>query len=101
MSVGGETKRLLLRWQALSKPGGLQRARSMALTLCIFGFIVAIVVAVAIVKGHSPVWVALGGVVVGWIIAETNALRSRIEQWDTFQRYLDWARIEQELKDAA
>src|SRR5262245_3122725 len=100
MPVDAETKRLLLRWQALNKPDGLQRAKSMALTLWIFGFIVVIVIAVAIANGRSALWVTCGGVVVGWLIAETNALRSRIAQWRTFQRYLDWSRIEQDLKDA-
>jgi hypothetical protein len=100
MPIDAETKRLQLRWQALNKQGGSQRAKSMALTLWIFGFTVVVVIAVAIANGHSAVLVACGGAVVGWIIAETNALRSRIAQWKTFQRYLDWARIEQDIKDA-
>ena len=99
MPVDAETKRLLLRWQALKKPGGLQRAKSVALTLWIFGFIIFGIVAVAIANGHSAVLIACGGAVVGWLIAETNALRCRLAQWNTFQRYLDWGRIEQDLKD--
>ena len=100
MPVDAESKRLLLRWQALNKPDGLQRAKSMALTLWIFDFIVVVVVAVAIAKGHSAVLAACGGAVVGWLIAETNALRNRIAQWSSYQHYLDWQRIEQDLKDA-
>jgi len=101
MPIDAETKRLLFRWQALNKPGGLQRAKSMALTLWIFGFIVVAVVAVAIANGHSAVLLVCGGAVVGWLTAEANAMRSRIAQWNTFQRYLNWERIEQDLKDAA
>jgi hypothetical protein len=100
MPIDAETKRLLLRWQALNKAGGLQRAKSMALTLWIFGFIVFVVVAVAIATAHSAVLVACGGALAGWLIAETNALRNRVAQWNTFRRYLDWQRIEQDLKDA-
>jgi hypothetical protein len=100
MPVDAETKRTLLRWHALSKPGELQRVKSRALTLWIFGLIAFLIVGVAIAKGQSAVLVAGGAMVVGWLSAETNALRSRIAQWDTFQRYLDWARIEQDLKDA-
>ena len=99
MPIDAETKHLLLRWQALNKSDGLQRAKSMALTLWIFGFTVFVVVAVALAKAHSTVLVACGGAVAGWLIAETNALRNRIAQWNTFQRYLDWQRIEQDLKD--
>src|SRR5512138_2184066 len=98
MPIDAETKRLLLRWHALSNPGELQRVKARALTLWIFGLIVFLVVGVAIAKGQSAVLVAGGGMVVGWLIAETNALRSRIAQWDTFKRYLDWTRIEQDLK---
>jgi hypothetical protein len=100
MPIDAETKRLLRRWQALNKQGGLQRAKSMALTLWIFGFTVLVVVAVAIATLHSAVLVACGGAVAGWLVAETNVLRNRIAQWNTFQRYLDWQRIEQDLKDA-
>ena len=101
MPVDAETKRLLLRWLTLSKPGELQRVKSRAMTLWIFGLIVFLIVAIAIAKAQSPIFIVAGGMVVGWLIAETNALRSRIGQWDTFQRYLDWARIEHDAEDAA
>ena len=100
MSVDAETKRLLIRWQALSQSDALQRTKSMALTLWIVGLVVVVFVVVAIAKGLSPILVACGAAVAGWVIAETNALRTRIAQWNTFQNYLDWKRIEQDLNDA-
>ncbi len=100
MPVDAETKRLLLRWHSLSQPDALQRVESMALTLWIVGLAVFVLVAILIARGASPILIACGAAVAGWIIAETNALRTRIAQWDTFRKYLDWQRIEQDLKDA-
>jgi hypothetical protein len=100
MPVDIETKRLLARWHALSHADGLQRAKSMALTLWIVGLAVTIFVVVAIAKGFDATLIAVGAAVVGWIIAETNALRTRIAQWSTFKTYLDWQRIEKDLRDA-
>lgn len=100
MPVDAETKHLLLRWYSLSQSDSLRRAKSMALTLWIVGLVVFVLVAVAIARGASPVLIACGAAVAGWVIAETNALRTRIAQWDTFKKYLDWQRIEQDLKDA-
>jgi len=99
MAIDAETKRLLLRWQALSQSGALQGTKSMALTLWIVGLVLTVLVMVGIAKGLSPILVACGAAFVGWIIAESNALRSRIAQWKTFQSYLDWKRIEEDLKD--
>jgi len=100
MPVDAETKSVLLRCKGLSQPETLQRAKSIALWLRLAGLVVACLVVVAIAKGFSSVWVAVGAVVVGWLVAETNALRTRLSQWGTFSRYLDWQRIEQDIKDA-
>ena len=100
MPVDLETKRLLLRWHSLSRPEALQRVRSIALTLWVVGLVVFILLAIAVARSSPPVLIAFGGVVAGWLISETNVLRTRIAQWNTFKRYLDWQRIEQDLKDA-
>jgi hypothetical protein len=100
MPVDAQTRRLLLRWQALTKPEELQRAKSTVLRLWMLGLIIFLIVLAAIVKGLSPLVVAFGGIAVGWLMAEANALRARVAYWGTFQRYLDWDRIQQDLKDA-
>jgi hypothetical protein len=100
MPIDAETKRLLARWHALSQSDALQRTRSMALTLKVVGVVVVILVVVAIANAVSPILVAIGAAVAGWVIAETNALRTRVVQWNTFQTYLDWNRIEKDLQDA-
>jgi hypothetical protein len=68
--------------------------------------IAAIVVFVAaIVMGHFiaiPNWVSVGlGVVVGWLLAERNALETRTKQWPIFRRYIDWNRVQTDLHGAA
>ena len=100
MPVDAETRRLLARWRTLSKSDALQRTKSMALTLWLVGLVVTVSVVVAIAKGAPATWVAIGAAIAGWLTAETNALRTRIAQWDTFQRYLDWKRITEDLEDA-
>jgi hypothetical protein len=100
MPVDAETEVLLLRWQSLSRSDALERAKSAALGLGAVSFVGAGLVVIAIVQDASAVWVAPGAAVVGWLVAEANALRTRIAQWETFKRYLDWQRIELDLKDA-
>ena len=35
----------------------------------------------------------------GWMIAERNALRTREAQWPIFKNYIDWKRVQDDLKD--
>lgn len=97
MPVNSETRRLLLRWKALAQPDALQRVKAMVRALWIAGLFVVVVVAIAIARELSPVLIACAAAVAGWLIAETNALRNRIAQWDIFRSYLDWGRIERDL----
>jgi chromate transport protein ChrA len=64
------------------------------LSAVLIGFVVF-----AVSMKLSPVWVVIAAFLVGWVGGEANALRARLYQWDTFSRYLDWARIEQDIKD--
>ena len=34
----------------------------------------------------------------GWVVAERNALRTRIAQWSVFKTYIDWSRVEEDLR---
>ena len=52
----------------------------------------------AVVYKLHPVFVAVAATVMGWVIAERNALRSRIAQWPTFKRYIDWKRVQEDLR---
>jgi hypothetical protein len=51
--------------------------------------------------GLHPAAIAVAAAAMGWIIAETNALRWRLAQWPTLKRYIDWQRVHEDLaKDA-
>jgi hypothetical protein len=93
-------KSLLARWVALEDGDGVRLLTSRIRLLWAFGF-VAWLAAMACVYYGATSWLALAlAAVAGWLIAETNALRSRLEQWPSLRQYLDWQRIRDELKDA-
>jgi hypothetical protein len=93
-----EIKQLLTRWQALENGDGLRRAASMAHVLWILGLLLCIFVVFAVAYRLHPAFVAVGGVVDGWVIAETNALRTRTAQWPIFRSYIDWKKVEEDLR---
>jgi hypothetical protein len=93
-----ETKQLLTRWQSLEKGDGLQRASVAARTLRIVGLVLCIFVVLAVVYGLHPAFVAVAAAVMGWVVAESNALRTRFSQWPIFKRYIDWKKVEEDLR---
>ncbi|MEI8288307.1 MAG: hypothetical protein WCH99_02450 [Verrucomicrobiota bacterium] len=94
-----ETKRLLTRWQSLEKDGGLQRAASMARMLWIVGLVLFLIVVFGVIYGLHPALIAAVAAVLGWVIAERNALQTRAAQWPIFKSYIDWKRVQDDLKD--
>jgi hypothetical protein len=94
-----ETKHLLARWQSLAKDGGLQRADSTARVLWVAGLVLFLFVVFAVVYRLHPAFVAVAAAVMGWVIAERNALRTRSAQWPIFKSYIDWKRVQQDLSE--
>ena len=92
------TKQLLTRWQSFEKDGGLQRAASMARALWFVGLVLCIFVVFAVVYRLHPAIVAVAAATMGWVIAERNALRTRLGQWPIFKAYIDWKRVEEDLR---
>ena len=82
-----ETKQLLARWQSLEKNGGLQCAGARVRLLWIVGLVLYILVVFAVVYRLHPVFAPVAAAVMGWVIAESNALRTRLAQWLTFKSY--------------
>jgi cytochrome c-type biogenesis protein CcmH/NrfG len=93
-----ETKQLLSRWQSLEKDGGLQHAASRARVLWLVGLVLCVFVVLAVIYRLHPVFVAVGAAAMGWGVAESNALRTRLAQWPIFKTYIDWKRVEEDLK---
>ncbi len=100
MPVDTETKRLLTRWRSLSEGEGLRHAAKTARVLWAVGLVATLFVVFAVVFHFHPALVAGAAAVTGWVIAERNALRMRISQWRIFKNYIDWRRVEEDLKDA-
>ncbi len=93
-----ETRQLLSRWQSLEKDGAFQRAASKARALWLVGLVLCIFVVFAVVYELHPAFVAVAAAAMGWMIAESNALRTRVAQWPIFKTYIDWKRVEEDLK---
>jgi hypothetical protein len=97
--MNGETKRLLTRWQLLEKDGDLPRAASMARGLWIVGLVLFVFVLFGVVYRLHPALIAVAAAVMGWVVAERNALVTRAAQWPVFKSYIDWKRVQEDLKD--
>lgn len=93
-----ETKQLLTRWQSLERNDGLRRAGATARRLWIIGLILCIVVVFALVYRLHPALIAGLAAAMGWVIAESNALRTRLAQWPIVKSYIDWKKVEEDLK---
>jgi hypothetical protein len=93
-----ETKQLLSRWQSLENDGALQHAASRARVLWLVGLALCIFVVFAVIYRLHPAFVAVAAAVMGWVIAESNALRTRIAQWPIFKTYIDWKKVEEDLR---
>ena len=93
-----ETKQLLSRWKSLEKDGALQHAASRAHALWFVGLALSIFVVFGVIYRLHPAFIAVGSAAMGWLIAESNALRTRIAQWSIFKTYIDWKRVEEDLR---
>jgi hypothetical protein len=95
--VDSESKNLLQRWKSLETGDALQRASSRVRFLWFAGLGLCIFVVFGLAFGLHPIAIAVAAAVMGWIVAESNALRTRLAQWPLFRRYIDWKRVEEDL----
>ena len=93
------TKQLLARWQSLERGEGLRRANTTARVLWFLGLGLCISVIFGIVLRWHPAAVAVLAAVLGWTVAEGNAIRTRLAQWPVFKAYIDWKRIQEDWKE--
>jgi hypothetical protein len=89
--------RLLTRLDSLEKGDGLRRAQYVSRVLFLVGLLLAVFIGVAIAYGLHPGFIAVAAAGVGWVIAERNALRSRLSQWPIMRNYIDWQRVRADL----
>ena len=89
---------LLKRLQSLEDGEGLRRAATLSRVLFVVGLLLSIFVGWAIIFRLHPALIAAAAMAVGWVVAERNALRTRVSQWPIFRVYIDWARVRDDLK---
>jgi hypothetical protein len=58
------------------------------------------VVVLAVVDKLNPAVSGIAGIFAGWMIAERNALRSRLPMWQKLKQYIDWNRVQADLGES-
>ena len=87
----------LKKWKYLKEGGGIERASSMSTSLFFIGVFLSVVVVLLIYfQAHSSI-VATASVAIGWVVAEKNALRSRVAMWPKLEKYLNWELINEHI----
>ena len=94
-----QTKHILTRWQSLDNGDGLRQAKTAARVLTVAGFVLCLCVVFGVAYGFHPIAIAVAATIMGWVIAERNALQTRAAQWPILKRYIDWKRVEADLRD--
>jgi hypothetical protein len=91
---------ILGRWLALKRGDGIVRARRVHayLVLAAFVIFVPVFVASAIYDWH-PLVTMVPAILVGWLIAEANALKYRLDHVPIYREYIDWAKVERDYLD--
>jgi len=94
-------KTILSRWVAIEQGDEIRRIRRVSRNLSLAAYMIFFAALAICAYFQPPAWIALfPGLVVGWLIAEKNALDTRIAHWPVFRRYIDWARVEADLQAA-
>ena len=91
------TRQLLNRWESLRSGTGLARATAVSRTLWLLGLALFLVVVIGLYYMFPPAALVAASAVMGWVIAERNALKSRLAQWPTIASYIDWERVRNDL----
>ena len=83
----------LKRWITLKDEKDLSGASTAVTTLFVLGAMLSILLAFLILLEVHSIFVAIVSLVLGWSIAERNALRTRIKLWPHLEKYLNWEAI--------
>ena len=96
--MNSKFRNLLLRWHSLEKEDGLRRAKTVVRVLWFVGLALFLFIGFGIVYKLHPIAIAVASAVMGWVIAERDALRTRLVQWPAIRRYVDWKLVEEDLR---
>jgi len=90
-------KTILRRWHALHQGEGLKHAMRVCRILWALGFIACLATIACVLLGLHPIFPTLISAVMGWLVAESNALRTRLSQWPVMESYINWDRVQSDL----
>jgi hypothetical protein len=84
---------------SLEKGTGVEDARRVSRWLSVGGLVTCMAVCLfaTLVFGPWSMTVVMPSVVVGWMVSERNAVDSRIQQWPTMRRYINWKAVEADV----
>lgn len=94
-----ERRQLLSRWCDLESGRGLETAKSVSKRLSLSALAILVLTAViGLFTSPFGLVFAIPGILVGYLIAERNALDARAEQWPVFRHYIDWPKVQRDLE---
>ncbi len=94
-----EEQKMLQTWVAIKEECGLSKAKKTNKILLFLGVVLSIVVTYIFYYKINPLFSILPSILIGWSIAERNALRARIESWPKLEKYLNWKLIQENNKN--
>ena len=90
---------MLRAWVAIERGNGIEKVIGTGRYLSLVAFAVTVATVLIGMNFELPRLVFfVPGVLVGWLIAERNALADRLSKWPILREYIDWLHVEADLK---
>lgn len=93
-----QEQKILQKWISIKDEGGISKAKKTKIILLLLGVILSVVVAIIFYYKLNPLFSIIPSVLLGWSVAERNALTSRIKSWSKLEKYLNWDVIRENAK---
>jgi hypothetical protein len=98
-SLSPQHRAALKRWSDLRSAEKVKRIKQIALILRLTSAALCAVLVVGVSESAPALFNVTVAFLFGWLVAESNALRTRIELWPVLMRNINWERVDQELQD--
>ena len=98
MKMESGTKALLTRLKSLEDGEGLKKAYSFCRILQAGVIVLGLLIFVSLYFGLPVLIIIFGALSAGWLIAERNALETRLKQWPEMKQYIDWEKVNRDLQ---
>lgn len=88
-----EEHKILETWISIKEAGGPIKARKTVNLLLLIGISLSVLIAILVYLRVNPILYVALSIILGWSIAERNALTVRIKMWPKLDKYLNWELI--------